>query len=728
MNNLTLAENTYAVVVGIENYQMSPKVDGAAWNALNFAIWLKNNGVLPQNISLFLDEYELNNNQEKNSFEKSQFPIIKEANASNIYKEFYQQLIKKNGSLLYIYWAGHGYTVNIDIYKLLYSEENAFNLTSLLKHLKTKKFAGFSKQIIVIDACSLHKKSVNSDSKDPYEEDEYSRETITGLEQVVLLATKAGGTAKYDQGKGLFTKVLLEELKIPPQIRLPEEMKDIKENLPKRLEKEDHLIHQIPICLWFQDKEGNIDSIGLTNSGNTSIIVDKQWNSFLEIINLLNSKTLSNYCVQFFSQYSDDPQGYYPEDLLKENKYDSLKVSFLDFKPHDNQKYDLPLLLEFANFLAQSPQAELSIIQERLNEWINETTDKLGIEHQLLTQSFEQNKKKYPSIYSTGLPYLLILFEPNISSDSKPKFEVNLKAELKFQERSDWQKIRIEKVDLTASKLIGANLKNKEDIKATCLKLYELIEESNKKLLIYENINQLTIELFLPNQYFVFFAPEIEELPINEPDPDWFGSKYKLIIRSFDRFNEPVYHRMLLAKWTELSHLVEQDPLTPHTLKKFNEKIISLNKLQQSYNWKRLRKKADQQLININLNCPLAQKSYNCHIQQLLTSLLRCGIPVSLWLRKNTLENLKLGEKEEQESQEEVGKFKFEDILTIENLQVPEKLVESIRNIRQNAYIVDKNEQQEYLGYHLGFLFDNPYRLHSKFDVQLNEDILVFNQ
>ncbi len=728
MNNLTLAtlaENTYAVVVGIESYQMAPKLDGAAWNALNFAIWLKNNRVPPQNISLFLDE--LNDNKEKDLSDKSQF-TIKEANALNIYQEFYQRLVKKNGSLLYIYWAGHGYTVNVDIYKLLYPEGNAFNLTSLLKHLKTKKFAGFSKQIIVIDACSVHQKSVISDSKAPYEVDEYSRETITGLEQVVLLATKAGGTAKYDKGKGLFTKVLLEELEIPTKILLPEEMKDIKENLPKRLEKEDNKIHQIPICLWFQDKEGNIDRIGLTNGGNTSIILDKQWNSFLEIINVLNGKTISNYCVQFFSQYSDDPQGYYTEDLLKENNYDSLKVTFLDFKPHQNQKYDLPLLLEFANFLAQSPQAELSVIQKRLNEWIIDTTGKLGIDNKLLNQSFEQNKKKYPSIYSTGLPYLLILFEPNISSDANPKFEFNLKAELKFQERLSLQEVTIEKVELTTSKSLGVNLKNNEDIEATYLKIYELIEESNKKLLLYKNINQLTIELFLPRQYFVFFAPEIEELPINEPDPDWFGSKYKLIIRSYDRFNHYEYYHMLLTKWTELSHLVEQDPLTLDTLEKFNEKIICLKKLQQSYNWKKLRQKAAQQLININLNCPLAQKSYNCHIQEFLTSLLRCGIPVSFWLRKNTLENLKLGEIEERESQEEVGEFKFEDILTIENLQVPEKLFESIRNIRENAYVVPENEQQEYLGYHLGFLFDNPYRLHSKFDVQLSEDILVFNQ
>lgn len=92
MNNLTLAEKTYAVVVGIESYQNQPKLDGAAWNALNFAIWLKNNHVPPQNISLFLDE--LNDNKDKDLSKKSQF-TIKEANALNIYQEFYQRLVKK---------------------------------------------------------------------------------------------------------------------------------------------------------------------------------------------------------------------------------------------------------------------------------------------------------------------------------------------------------------------------------------------------------------------------------------------------------------------------------------------------------------------------------------------------------------------------------------------------------------------------------------------------------
>ena len=126
--------------------------------------------------------------------------------------------------------------------------------------------------------------------------------------------------------------------------------------------------------------------------------------------------------------------------------------------------------------------------------------------------------------------------------------------------------------------------------------------------------------------------------------------------------------------------------------------------------------------MGINLNLPLLNQNYAYHIDNFLISILLCGLPFSCWLRENYLEKLKLREEQKIENCE------FEDILTVAHFQDLEKLFEYIREIRENAYVEDKSKQKDYLGYHLGFLCDNPYRLPSKFDLNLGDNAVVFQQ
>ncbi|MBJ7297071.1 MAG: NB-ARC domain-containing protein,Caspase domain-containing protein, partial [Dolichospermum sp.] len=53
-------QKTYAVVVGIEKYDKSPKLPGAASSSLKFAKWLNNQGVPHDNIFLFISESDDN--------------------------------------------------------------------------------------------------------------------------------------------------------------------------------------------------------------------------------------------------------------------------------------------------------------------------------------------------------------------------------------------------------------------------------------------------------------------------------------------------------------------------------------------------------------------------------------------------------------------------------------------------------------------------------------------
>jgi hypothetical protein len=52
------SQETYAVVVGIEQYEIAKSLDGAASNALIFTDWLLKCGVPESNIYLFISELE----------------------------------------------------------------------------------------------------------------------------------------------------------------------------------------------------------------------------------------------------------------------------------------------------------------------------------------------------------------------------------------------------------------------------------------------------------------------------------------------------------------------------------------------------------------------------------------------------------------------------------------------------------------------------------------------
>ncbi|MFB2835495.1 caspase family protein [Floridanema evergladense] len=716
-------KKTYALIVGIEKYDKgsSWNLDGPGSDALKFAKWLFSRGVPITNILLYISELSEPNQLKDNESLRPLWQNKQKATRDNIHKAITKILPnnKEKGDLLYIFWGGHGVTIHHKDTiqdkdrRLFYDDgEQNLNLKSLLKSLKSKVFGNFNQQIVIIDACAdYYKNSLLNE--------EYIYEDPNKLcQQVILLATREGYRAKnLDAEKtGLFSKVLLNQLEQEDKLLCPQDINKTIKNVQDFFKKEYYNDPQ-PIYLCYADADGNeCPKSALTQSANNYSILETQWEMLVSILKNISSEALSNYCYQFLSKYSNDSQGNYPNLVQKENFFASLKEILLEIQHHQSNESNLPLIVEFAQFFSQQPELpELLDIQENLNKWIDSTVQKLGIDSNTLNQLSEgKHKRKEPGIYRTGLPYLLLLFEPNISSESNPKFKINLKAELKFQEISASQEIEEEKVDLTISQSIGVN---PEDIEDTCLKIYQLIEKSFKNLVFYKNPNKLTIELFLPKQYLVVFAPEVREVPINESNPGWFGSRYKLVLRSYDRFNNYEYYQNLQNKWTELSNLLCPNSLT---LENLPNKIVCLKELKPDYNWKKFRQQASQ-VINVNMDCPLVENIYNCHVQEFLASILRCGIPFSFWLRGKSLEDLKLNE--------EIETFKFEDVLTVENLQKPEKLFESIRTIRDNAYVIEpKDKQQDYLGYHLGFLFDTPDRLHSKFDLNSGEDILIFNQ
>jgi hypothetical protein len=700
-------QKTYAVVVGIEKYDPGSSWDlpGAAVNALDFAKWLLDRCVPLDNIMLYISELAEPDKLKNNQNFKSLWDKRQKATRENIYNAINEKIPEKKqeGNLLYIYWGGHGISNGYEDRRLFYDDgKQNLNLQSLLQSLKSDIFGEFNQQILIIDACADY-----NDQASLFPKEEYPNTTplIKERQQVILFATKEGYRAKnLDAEKtGLFSKVLLEKLNniniiSKDQLLLHENIEPIIQKIQETF-KENYQNESIPIFVSPTYASGNQPGkLWLTKSANDYKILEQQWDRLRQIIENYNWDIIKNCCYDILKQFSNDPKSNYIK-LSTAGDFDYLKDILLKIEHKQNNDYQINILiLQFANYLYHTDNPKNS----DLENWINETLVSLNIDPSFWNQLKQVKPKDCNpdnNIYQDKYPYLLITCEPCNSSEGLNRCK--LQSELIFQQD--------DQEPLTKYPIIFDEIDT--DYGDICQRIYDLINKVRKILnRDCNNSHELTIELFLPNQYLIKFALEIEKIPPlpNETEPPWFGYEYKLVTRSYNRFQDYSLHDKILRKWDEL-----------HQLTEINQKIVCFNKnnLNQGYNWKTFRK-AVTTTISINMNVPLLNPEYNCHIDDFLITILRCGFPFSFWLRNGSLESLKL--------KEDTTINQFEDIFTIDDLKKSSNLFKLIQDVRRDAYIEDKTKHEQYLGYHLGFLFDNPRRLPSKFDLAKGSDILTF--
>ena len=273
-------------------------------------------------------------------------------------------------------------------------------------------------------------------------------------------------------------------------------------------------------------------------------------------------------------------------------------------------------------------------IKDELKMWIKKLAEELNLHEYKLEQFEVLPKGKDKKLDYKGNPYLLVIVEPKLSQSSS-KNEFNLSAELLFERdlRDTQKNTEVQRIDLNENQYIQAN---REDI---WKELYQLIERCNRILWQYNNPIRLTIELFLPKQYLVKFCPEIQKIPTEENDPPWFGSEYKLILRSYDRFSNHGYRQKLLIKWNQFSDLIQNTPNSSETTIK--DRMICLSQINQSYNWKELSQEIENK-IGININLPLLGEAYSCHINNFLESLIRYGISFFILVKRKMFRKLKV--------------------------------------------------------------------------------------
>lgn len=256
---------TYALVVGVEHYAAGPKwdLDGPASDARKFVEWLRTRRVPDENIFLYLSPLDKNASLAE--------PGAKAATRENVYQALTTILLSKtNGTLLYLFWGGHG-MITPENQRLLYyadaTQQNIMNLdfNSLLTSLRSDFFSGLEQQIFFIDACANYVANWRLYGTLPHETFPTGNPLAT-REQFVCLAAKPGEYAKNvtEQQTGRFSQVVREELAKQESDHWPPDMETLATSLSTRFSelRAEGEAKQTPIHFWYKSWDGSERSLG----------------------------------------------------------------------------------------------------------------------------------------------------------------------------------------------------------------------------------------------------------------------------------------------------------------------------------------------------------------------------------------------------------------------------------------------------------------------------------
>ncbi|WP_261720332.1 caspase family protein [Streptomyces sp. FZ201] len=205
-------ERTFALVVGIESYEIGGfDLSGPARDATRFADWLTGTAGVPQaNVRLLLSPLARNANG------VTADPATQKCVEDALLKD----LPQRDGDLLWIYWAGHGFLDRAHQLLLPYSDATAahtthLNLTSALRMWQSTTVGGarFRRVAAIADACRIDSRWKGGCLG--FGAVEYPvGQPVTARRQFVLYAARPGEAAgnRAELEAGQFTDTLLKRL------------------------------------------------------------------------------------------------------------------------------------------------------------------------------------------------------------------------------------------------------------------------------------------------------------------------------------------------------------------------------------------------------------------------------------------------------------------------------------------------------------------------------------
>lgn len=203
-----------AVVVGLGEYREAGwRLPGAAADAIEFAFWLRNCGVPADNIRLLAsgtvgDDLD----RRLNLVGLDVRPVTR---LDDVREVFVNNLSGCNGSVLYVYWGGHGGMPD-DGSRVLFTPDateddpRCVSGPELCSYLTGAPFVQFRTQILVFDTCARYLDSRRTVAPKPTAFPRARRHE--GVTQVQLYAAEDGQVADDDPRERSFTKLLLKEL------------------------------------------------------------------------------------------------------------------------------------------------------------------------------------------------------------------------------------------------------------------------------------------------------------------------------------------------------------------------------------------------------------------------------------------------------------------------------------------------------------------------------------
>ena len=267
---------TYALVVGIEKYAVSAawNLEGPANAAYRFAQWLVRQGVPANNVSLFLSPLD-GVDKEPLLHWPGEVPP---ATSDNLRAALTTELPAKRGSILFLFWSGHGAIPHGNEDRRLFladaTQGHMRNLAvkDILSLLRSSSYPAFPYQVCFIDACAT-----NPDTGEVYrmppEALPQRADWIRGREQFTLLAASPGQTALTlsHQQTTLFTQALIERLEASPQGSWPPPVPQIADDLVKYFAQlhdsqvgQGGIVHeQIPDRIWYHSPRGGNTEVSL---------------------------------------------------------------------------------------------------------------------------------------------------------------------------------------------------------------------------------------------------------------------------------------------------------------------------------------------------------------------------------------------------------------------------------------------------------------------------------
>lgn len=216
---------TFALVAGVESYAVSHhwNLHGPARDALRFARWLTGPGqVPPDHVRLLLSPLE-----DPDALDWAGSPGLealrgtyRPATEENAKSALLDELPECDGDLLWIFWAGHGYTdprggeLMLPCADARPGRIRHLNLDSALRWWRTDlvKHRRFPLQAALVDACRV---DAPRDARWNFGSSDYGGgATVPGRRQFRLYASREGEAAQNDaeRGAGRFTEALLGEL------------------------------------------------------------------------------------------------------------------------------------------------------------------------------------------------------------------------------------------------------------------------------------------------------------------------------------------------------------------------------------------------------------------------------------------------------------------------------------------------------------------------------------